>query len=647
MGISPILPGRIPNTLLADRLRQNIETANHTLSYLQQQVATGQRFFRPGEDPSAAIRTILLQKSIERTTQLKANVDTNVSLLNAAETSLSSVGDALNKAKALLIAGTGETTSAAEKEAMAVEVSTMIKSVVNAANAKFRGRYIFAGSESQVAPFEILGSGVVRYNGDALKINSYIDTELLLANNVDGVSGFGAMTEPVGSNLDPALTLSTNISDLFGGQGMNLGNIVVTLNDGGPVAQTIDLSGATTIGHIKTAIESAFPPGDVTVGIVTGTPRNGIRISVPSGTVAVSEVAGSRVATTLGIASGPVANINGTDLDPRITLQTRLADLNGGLGATNANGLFVTNGEIKKSVDISSAVTVEDLFNILKAENLDLDFGINEEQNGLAIASRLSGADFSIGENGGGDAASLGIRTFSASMLLADMNLGRGVPVNTLDASGNLMPAMLEITRRSGATVSVDLKGLTTIQQVINAINTIAPGEIVATVNAVGNGISIRDDDGSSTGPLIIPETELSRALGINGTESGTDPTVPLVGREINPRQANGVLNILLSLEAALRAGDNKELGRLDPLLSAEIERMGLVRGDVGSRLKVLETAGNRLLDEDVVLRESLSVEFDVDLTEAITNVAQTTTTLQATLQIAAQSLQITLLNYL
>ncbi|MGE3314794.1 MAG: flagellar hook-associated protein FlgL [Planctomycetaceae bacterium] len=647
MGISPILPGRIPNTLLADRLRQNIQTANHTLAYLQQQVATGQRFFRPGEDPSAAIRTILLQKSIERTTQLKANVDTNVSLLNATENSLSSVGDALNKAKALLIAGTGETTSAAEKEAMAVEVASMLQSVVNAANTKFRGRYIFGGSESQLAPFDILGSGVVRYNGDSLSIDSFIDTELLLSNNLDGVTAFGAMTAPVGNGLNPALTLNTNVSDLLGGEGVKLGQIVVTVDDGGAVTRTVDLSNATTIGHIKTAIESAFDPGDITVDIVAGPPRNGIRITPAGGTVAVSEVTGSKVATRLGILSGPVANINGTDLDPRLTLTTPLSALNGGLGATKANGIVVTNGQIQKTIDISSANTVEDLFNLLRSENLELDLGINAAGDGLAISSRLSGADFSIGENGGGDAASLGIRTFSASMLLADMNLGRGVPVNNLDAAGNLMPAIFEITRRSGATVSVDLKGLTTIQDVINAINTIAPGEIVASVNAVGNGISIRDNDGASTGPLIIPETELSKSLGLNGTESGTDATVPIVGREINPRQANGVINLLLSLESALRNGDNRELERLDSLFSAEIERMSLVRGDVGSRLKVLETAGNRLLDEDIVLRESLAVEFEVDMTQAITNVAQTTTTLQATLQIAAQSLQISLLNFL
>ncbi len=648
MGVGPILPGRIPGTLIADRLRQNLQTTNRTLAYLQDQVATGQRFFRPGEDPAAAIRSIMLQKSIERKTQLSANVQVDTSLLSATDASLQSVGDALSQAKAYLLQGIGANTTPAEKQALASEVDSLVQSVVNAANSKFRGRYLFGGSESQAAPFEVLGGGLVRYNGDQHHVQSFIDTELLVVNNVDGESAFGAFTEPVGKDLDPALTLSTNISDLLGGQGVELGPIVVTVDTGGgPVAATVDLSGAKTIGDIKTLVENAFSPGDITVSIVAGPPANGIRLTPSAGTVAVADVAGSKVAAHLGIASAAAAVINGSGIDPQLTLTTQLSALNGGSGATKANGLLITNGEIQKTVDISSAVTVEDLFNLLKAEDLEIDVGINDAGNGLAISSRLSGANFSIGENGGNDAASLGIRTFDGTILLADLNLGRGVPVNNLDAQGNLMPALLEITRRSGANVSIDLKGLQTVQQVLNAINAVDPGNLVASINTVGNGISILDNDGSSTGPLIVQENEISTTLGIAGTEPGNNPAVPLVGQEIHPRQAVGTINLLLRLSNALRSGDDNELGRLEPLFTQEIERFNVVRGDVGSRLKLLEQVGNRLGDEDVVLRESLSKEFDVDLTEAITRVTQMTTALQATLQVAAQSLNLSLLNYL
>jgi flagellin-like hook-associated protein FlgL len=68
---------------------------------------------------------------------------------------------------------------------------------------------------------------------------------------------------------------------------------------------------------------------------------------------------------------------------------------------------------------------------------------------------------------------------------------------------------------------------------------------------------------------------------------------------------------------------------------------------ELGGRLKLLDDVENRLLDEDVLLQETLSTEFDADLTEVITRVASTQAALTATLQIASTSLQLNLLSFL
>jgi hypothetical protein len=61
---------------------------------------------------------------------------------------------------------------------------------------------------------------------------------------------------------------------------------------------------------------------------------------------------------------------------------------------------------------------------------------------------------------------------------------------------------------------------------------------------------------------------------------------------------------------------------------------------ELGGRLKLLDDVENRLLDEDVLLQETLS-------TEVITRVASTQAALTATLQIASTSLQLNLLSFL
>jgi flagellar hook-associated protein 3 FlgL len=649
MGIGPILPGRIPTALFTSQLEQNLAVANRQLANLQNQIATGQRFFLPSESPAEAARTIFLQSTIERKAQMQTNVRTDQSLLSVSESALATVGTSLNEAKAILLSGVGNILSSTEKIALADEIASILRGVQNAGNTEFRGRYLFGGSESQLLPFDFANDGTVRYNGDGQSINSFIDFDLLVANNVDGASAFGALTPPVGSDLDPALTLDTKIADLHGGAGVDLGSIVVTVDDTvNPVQSvTVDLSNAETIQDIKTILENAFagPAPNLTVD-VDPTSKNGIRLTPSGGTVAVADIAGSTVAADLGIKSTAAAVVNGADLDPTVTLLTKLADLNNGSGVaqTAGKGLLFTNGQTNVAVDISSAVTVEDLFNAIKSENLDLNLAINQAGNGLAISSRLSGSNFSIGENGDTSAADLGIRTFDASTRLEDLNLGGGVPVNELDESGNLLPALLEITRRDGTTTNVDLKGLSTVQEVIDAI-TAVDGNLTASLKSVGNGISIVDTSGA--GPLKVPASLVSTALGLDGEETGVDNTVPLVGTEVHSREAGGVFNILVRLEQALRNEDDAELARLDPLLDKEIERFNSVRAEVGSRLKLLDEIENRLLDEEVALQEALSAEFDTDLATAITQFASVTSALEATLRIAATTLQLSLLDFL
>jgi flagellar hook-associated protein 3 FlgL len=642
--IGPILPGRLPATLTAARLSQNIQRAYRVLQQLQDQAATGQKFFIPSESPGAAARTIALQKTLERQTQLKVNLTTDKSLLAASETALNTVGDALIQAKAFLLAGVGNTSSPAEKLAMADEVAGLIQGVVNAGNTTFRGRYLFGGSEATKTPFEIIGNGLARYNGDARQNSSFIDFDLTVANNLDGVTAFNALTPAAGSSVNPALTPQTRLSDLLGGAGVSLGPITVTVDNGGPVTQTVDLTHADTIADVKTLIENAFPPGTLTVGIAATPGGSGLTITASAGTVAVSDQPGATVARDLGIASGPAATITGGDLDPRLTLQTPLSAFNNGAGATNGSGLFITNGTQSKAVDISSANTVEDLFNVLKAADLDLDLRINDAGDGLAISSRLSGAAFGIGENGGTDAASLGIRTLTGSTLLAGLNSGLGVPVNETDVAGTPLPAIIEITRRDGSTTQVDLKGLTTVQDAIDAINAV-DANLSASLNSVGNGISITDTSG--TGPLEVNSGAVADALGLTGVEPGSDNTVPLAGSDVNQSRSTGVLSLLLQLETALRTGDDRTLERLDKQFDAEIGRLNSVRGGLGTRLKLLESVENRLLDQDVSLQEQLSQEFDADLVDVVSRTSKVQAVLQATLQISSSTLNLSLFSYL
>lgn len=744
MSLGPILSGRLPNSLAISRSTQSLQSQNIYLQQLQDQLSTGQRFQLPGEEPAHAIRTVVLQSVIERNEQINVNTQQNQSFLSATDSALNSIGDIFDQAKGIILSGVGDSVTDAERDQLATEVGTLIDNALNTANTKHSGRYIFAGTDTGQIAFERSAQGI-RYNGDLLETSSFIGVDSLIANNVNPDEAFRPFAKVQGVDVDPSLATSAKLSSLRGGDGISdLGPIEVTINIGaGNVTEKIDLTGADTIQDIITRLEAPFGGAlNVALDAASG---NGLELSInlpDTGTVAVTDIQGSNIAKSLGIESTAVATINGTDLNPTLSLQTTLASLNNGtgIGTTAGNGLLITQGTKSEVVDLNGLTTVEDLFNEIKLAGFDVSLGFTEDGSGLEISSRVSGANFSIGENGGNNATLLGIRTLTADTELDELNGGLGVHRDGTNS--------LDITRRDGTELEIDLSATRTIQDVLDTVNAIDPGVLVATLNSTGNGITINDSgaggllviepnqlaqdlglqtfsettaladlnegagvsnespnvvtitqrdgaihnldlssadtvqdvidainaldpgvlvaslstdgtngfsiaDSSVGGSLIVDATQLAVDLGIDGTEA--TGTAPLIGDDVNaqlgldnnPQNPAGIFDILSRLQTALINDDNAQLQNLDSQMAEELGRFTVVRGRVGSRLKLLDNVQDQLLDENIQLRESLSIEFDADLTETITNLTNAQTIMQASLQVTSQTFQLSLFNFL
>ena len=63
--------------------------------------------------------------------------------------------------------------------------------------------------------------------------------------------------------------------------------------------------------------------------------------------------------------------------------------------------------------------------------------------------------------------------------------------------------------------------------------------------------------------------------------------------------------------------------------------------------MSVLEEADNRLKDQEVKIQESISQDFDTDLTQILVEITQRQTAFEANLQVTSSALQLTLLSYL
>jgi flagellar hook-associated protein 3 FlgL len=357
----------------------------------------------------------------------------------------------------------------------------------------------------------------------------------------------------------------------------------------------------------------------------------------------VLEAAGGATAADLGIlqgAPGAGATLTGGDLDPVLSMLTDVTLLAAGAGIDLASGITITNGMYSATVDFSAAVTVEDIINAINQSGTYLEAVINDTGTGIDIISKLSGVDFSIGENGGTTATDLGIRSFDASTLLSHLNHGAGI--STIAGDDFI------ITQRDGTTISVDVSSAGTIQDVLDLINGDAEntGDLVASLAPGGNGIHLVDSSVSAGYSLSVGAVNFSTAaqdLGINKSVAGNT----LTGDDVNPYEVNGIFTSLIRLKNALYAGNNLEISRAVNALESNLESVVDTQGLVGSRLQRLEMVQLRLADEIVDITELLSEKADLDFAGAIAAYELQLTTLEASLATTTSILGISLIQYL
>jgi flagellin-like hook-associated protein FlgL len=331
------------------------------------------------------------------------------------------------------------------------------------------------------------------------------------------------------------------------------------------------------------------------------------------------------------------ARMQGADVGAELTGLTALAELRGGTGI-DQSGLVIRNGELSATIDLSSAVTVEDLLNAINGVGVGVLARINGSGTGIDVLNAMQGTRLSIGENGGSAAEELGLRSFSPETLLAELNGGRGV--------GTVDGADLRVTRADGTSFEVNLSGTVTVQDVIDAINAADGGAgVTASLATAGNGIVLTD---STVGGGVL------NVSGINGSGAATDLGLVksasggvIVGEDVNAIRPAGVFAHLSALLEAMQRDDQAGMTEAAQGLQEDFDRITRIRGETGARVRDLESRHERLEDQSIAAQAMLSALEDTDYTEAIMRFQTLQASLQASLQTTGRMLNLSLLDFL
>jgi flagellin-like hook-associated protein FlgL len=324
-------------------------------------------------------------------------------------------------------------------------------------------------------------------------------------------TGAGPTSAIEGSDLNAAVLKTTQLDSLLGkkAQGrlesINSNNdIVLTANQNGAEFNDVDVVFANDgVAGAETA--------DYDVNTKT------LTVHIQAGYSTGNQVAAA--ITTEGTFTAVVDYHDATALAQAgsnpVELKTFSDITAGGAGEVldTAAGLIISNGGNTVTFDTSTVDTVEGLLNLINGADLGVVAEINADRNGINVRSRLSGADLTIGENGGNLATQLGIRTYTADSKLADFNRGVGVPTTeSLEALDTTKLDSLHIVARNGIAFDADLTGATTLGDVVDAINNAVGNNtgttaVLARLSANGNRVELVDSSSPTTGSLTVQAT--------------------------------------------------------------------------------------------------------------------------------------------
>ena len=662
--------GRSPNSLFTQASMNAINRTNFQLLRVNTQLASGLDLLRPSDDPVRSAIVSTLDGRLERNGQILRNLGFASDSLDTLDVALRDAKDLIDEAMGIALEQSSTPTDAATRSGQATIIDSLVRSFFTIANRESVVGHIFGGTAPGRPPVELVGNAY-RFIGGRGGMTADLGGISDIPITMGADNAIGAVSARVEGTVDlnPALTRATRLADLYGARstGVNPGEIEMRFNAGPHL--TIDLSNAVTVGNAADTITAAIRQYESDNGVAILGPGGvsfaggAFSIDVPAGDLTFNDLQGSFTALDLGLTDGAGSAFNagapaGADLDPRLSLTTPVSALTGLTGPLGQVSL--TTGGRNFTVDLSGAQTLADVRSAFEAGGTGVVVELSQDGRSINVRTAVAGTRaqaMTIAETttGGNTATLLGIRTLSADTRLADFNDGRGVAINNTEPD-------FTITLGDGFEITIDLtaQDTGTVQQLLDAVNDQAQAQLtaagrpatdfVAELEFPGNGIVFEQDAALATsGKLTVVRLNNSPAaeqLGLlNWT---TDPTATrLTSQDRSSVRVDNMFTHLLDLAESLRNNDTLGIELAYGKLQAGIDRLNQARAVNGGYAKRISDEVIRQEDRTVLDETMRSQLRDVDYAAASTRFAQLQLQLQAGLSVAAQSQQLTLLNFL
>lgn len=170
---------------------RNLSNSYERLGKYQEQLVTGKKISRPSDDPVVAMKGIAYREDLARVKQYQRNIGEVHNWIDSADDALDKAGLALQRVQELVVQASTDTATPEDRKKIADEIEQIQKHIVDVANTKVGGKYIFNGADTK-NPLFIGYPGEMGFavNGNQSDVEIEVFDGIKLDVNIDGKTLF-------------------------------------------------------------------------------------------------------------------------------------------------------------------------------------------------------------------------------------------------------------------------------------------------------------------------------------------------------------------------------------------------------------------------------------------------------------------------
>ena len=144
---------RITTRMAVGTLVNNLDRSYERIVRFQNELSSGTRLNSLSDDPAAIERSLALRGELRNVEQFHKNISDGIGWLELSEATLNEMEALFVQVRGLAVQGATSTFNADQRNAIADQVDQLLEHVQSLSEARYRGRYIFAGTQTADVPY--------------------------------------------------------------------------------------------------------------------------------------------------------------------------------------------------------------------------------------------------------------------------------------------------------------------------------------------------------------------------------------------------------------------------------------------------------------------------------------------------------------